>query len=289
MALMMMVLRLVLALSTLISITGASDVVRSVGDSLQLDIQRPVPNFDSYWEEFIWEFNRTNTVVKYYNEFNKTKHYAGYKGRVEFNGGTYSLTLKNLQRTDSGLYEARAFGLQFTVLAVYRLSVLDPVEAPVLTQLNNDTCNITLTCKGHDLFINSSCYNDTCEEKEVTSPGGVTLSLSVRGSSIICNHSNPVSWKEDVLEMGELKRSCTDGDSTSCVNELVKLFYPCAHHPLVFSPDSNRTPRGQHLYNPNTASASVSTLETLSVEEREGGLSGTSSFTVNEHQHKAYV
>ncbi|KAI4900366.1 hypothetical protein NFI96_031824 [Prochilodus magdalenae] len=188
--------------------TGSSDVVRSVGGSVQLDIRDTVPEFD----ELIWEFNKTTAVVKYYNEFKKGKQFPGYEDRVEFNEGTYTLTLKNLQKTDSGLYEVRTSGAQVTAVAEYSLSVLDPVEAPVLTlQVNRDTCNITLTCIGHDLSINSSCYNGTCKEKNKTSPGGVTLSLSVRGSSIICNHSNPVSWKEDVLEMGKLKRPCTDG------------------------------------------------------------------------------
>ncbi|XP_036412770.1 SLAM family member 9-like, partial [Colossoma macropomum] len=134
------------------------------------------------------------------------------KGRVEFNEETYSLTLKNLQKTDSGLYEEQASADNVTVVAEYRLSVLDPVEAPVLThQLSRDTCNITLTCRGHDLSISSSCYKETCEEKEVTSPGGVALSLSVSGSTIICNHSNPASWKTDALELKELERLCDDG------------------------------------------------------------------------------
>ncbi|KAL7851023.1 hypothetical protein AOLI_G00213790 [Acnodon oligacanthus] len=137
-------------------------------------------------------------------------------GRVEFNVETYSLTLKNLQKTDSGLYEAKASGNKVRVVAEYRLSVLDPVEAPVLThQLSRDTCNINLTCSSHDLSINSSCEQETCEEKEVTSPGGVTLSLSVNGSTIICNHSNPVSWKKDVLVMRELKRLCAEEGSVS--------------------------------------------------------------------------
>ncbi|KAL7851015.1 hypothetical protein AOLI_G00213710 [Acnodon oligacanthus] len=88
------------------------------------------------------------------------------------------------------------------------------VEAPVLAsasrQLSNNTCNITLTCRGHGLSLNSSCYNETCEEMEMTSPTSITLSLSVNGSSIICNNSNPVSWKEAVLEMEELKQLCAD-------------------------------------------------------------------------------
>ncbi|KAL7842118.1 hypothetical protein SRHO_G00238070 [Serrasalmus rhombeus] len=204
---MVMSLQLIFILSTLISVTESSHVFRLIGSSVQLDTQRPLPAFD----ELIWVFNRTNNVLKYYPEFKTTKHYPGYEGRVEFNEETYSLTLKNLQKTDSGLYEAEASGYVVRVAAEYRLSILDPVEAPVLThQLSRHTCNITLTCRGHDLSINSSCYEETCEEKEVTSPRGVTLSLSVNGSTINCNHSNPVSWKTDVLEMRELKRFYAD-------------------------------------------------------------------------------
>ncbi|KAI4877591.1 hypothetical protein NFI96_020647, partial [Prochilodus magdalenae] len=203
---MAVLLQLILALSTLLSVTGSSDVVRLVGDSVQLDIQRPVPEF----EELFWRFNKTNVVIKYYKDTNKTRQYPAYKGRVEFNEGTYSLTLKNLQKTDSGPYQATATREEDTVVAVYSLSVLDPVQAPVLTHLPfRDTCN--LTCRGHDLSINSSCHNETCEEMEVTSPGGISLSLSVKGSSIICNQSNPVSWKEAVLKMEELKRLCAGG------------------------------------------------------------------------------
>ncbi|XP_036411602.1 SLAM family member 9-like [Colossoma macropomum] len=204
---MALLLQLIFVPSTLISITESSDVFRLVGDSVQLDIQDPVPEFDG----LSWVFNRSENVLKHYSEVKKTKQYPGYEGRVEFNEETYSLTLKNLQKTDSGLYEAKAVGAQNRVVAEYRVSVLDPVEAPVLThQLSRDTCNITLTCRGHDLSISSSCYKETCEEEEVTSPGGVTLSLSVSGSTIICNHSNPVSWKTDVLEMRKLKRLCAD-------------------------------------------------------------------------------
>ncbi|KAI4897821.1 hypothetical protein NFI96_018837, partial [Prochilodus magdalenae] len=197
-----------LVLSVWFSVAGSSDVFGLVGSYVKLDIQPPVSEF----RRLSWMFNSTDFVLEFNKRDNKVDLFPHYEDRVEFSNRTYSLTLKNLQKTDSGLYEARASNLKDTVVAVYRLSVLDPVEAPVLTyQVIGDTCNITLTCRGHDLSISSSCYNETCEEKNETSPGGVTLSLSVRGSSIICNQSNPVSWKNKTLEMGELKRHCADG------------------------------------------------------------------------------
>ncbi|XP_036412771.1 SLAM family member 9-like [Colossoma macropomum] len=174
------------------------------------ELQPKIPEFPSS------HLPRAYNVLKYNKKYKDSTLYSHYKSRVEFNEETYSLTLKNLQKNDSGLYEAKASGNKVRVVAEYRLSVLDPVEAPVLThQLSRDTCNITLTCRGHNLSINSSCYKETCEEKEVTSPGGVPLSLSVSGSTIICNHSNPVSWKTNVLEMRELKRLCADEGSVS--------------------------------------------------------------------------
>uniref|UniRef100_W5KR25 Immunoglobulin domain-containing protein n=1 Tax=Astyanax mexicanus TaxID=7994 RepID=W5KR25_ASTMX len=172
---------------------GSSDVIRVVGDSVQLEINGSVSEFD----DFTWIFSGTVNVLKYSKRYKDVTHSPSYKDRVEFNEETCSLTLKNLQKNDSGLYKIEASNaLQTTTLYTYRLSVLDPVEPPVLTVYNStDPCNITLTCRGHDLSINSTCYNETCEEKEVTSSGGVILSLSVRDGVIICNYSNPASWK----------------------------------------------------------------------------------------------
>ncbi|XP_036418394.1 SLAM family member 9-like [Colossoma macropomum] len=205
-------IQFIFVLSTLISITEPSNVFGLVNSSVKLDIQHPVTKKD----DLFWVFNETKNVLKYNKKYNDITPSTFYEGRVEFNKETYSLTLKNLQKTDSGLYKAKASGDVDRVVAEYRLSVLDPVEAPDLThQLSRDTCNITLTCRGHDLSINSSCYKETCEKKEVTSPENITLSLSVSGSTIICNHSNPASWKTDVLEMRELKRHCADEGSVS--------------------------------------------------------------------------
>ncbi|KAG9259392.1 SLAM family member 7-like [Astyanax mexicanus] len=196
-------LQLIFTLSTLISITGSSDVFRAVGGSVQLEIQNPGAEF----KILSWIFNGSKNVLDYVKKNNDVDPSSDYKERVEFNDKTYSLTLNKLQKTDSGLYSARASGV--TVLAEYRLSVIDAVEPPVLTLYNTtDPCNSTLTCRGHDLSFNSSCYNETCEEKEVTSPEGVALSLYVRDSVIICNHSNPVSWKS--AEIKSFRHFCAD-------------------------------------------------------------------------------
>ncbi|KAG9259391.1 hypothetical protein AMEX_G28097 [Astyanax mexicanus] len=185
---------------------GSSDVSKPVGDSVQLDVQIKEQTFSV----LLWKHNYENIIIRYYADDKTFKKYGPYKDRVEFNEETYSLTLKNLQKNDSGLYEAIIPGQKETTVAQYDLSVLNIVEAPVLTYLvTSNTCNSTLTCRGHDLSVSSTCYKGSCEEKEERS-GGVALSLSIKGHSFICNHSNPFSWKQDELEMEIFRPLCAD-------------------------------------------------------------------------------
>ncbi|XP_066513119.1 SLAM family member 9-like [Hoplias malabaricus] len=195
-----------------LSVLVSSDMSVLIGKSVQLQIQPPVPEFRTFY----WDFNGTKNILEYSKIFKQIILSTRYKGRVEFNNETYSLTLKNLQKTDSGLYEAKTVGDNKNIVATYTLSVLDPVEAPVLIyQLNKETFNITVSCRNHHLSINSSCDKETCEERKKTAVGGFALSLFVSNCVIICNHSNPVSWKMDVLEMEKLKLDCFNEDSVS--------------------------------------------------------------------------
>ncbi|XP_072525018.1 CD48 antigen-like isoform X1 [Salminus brasiliensis] len=177
-------LLLMFSVSAFFSFTGSSNVFVQVGKSFQMDIQDKVLAFD----DLSWIHNNRN-VIKYYPETKYIRENSHYKQRVEFNKETYSLTLKNLQKSDGGKYVAKASGGEDTIVAEYTLSVLDPVEAPVLTQHSSGTCNITLTC-GYD-------------------------GLSIHSSSIICNHSNPFSWKRAVMQMETFGQLCPSEDAAS--------------------------------------------------------------------------
>ncbi|KAK2868482.1 hypothetical protein Q7C36_000353 [Tachysurus vachellii] len=90
--------------------------------------------------------------------------------------------------------------------------ISDPVEKPVLTASlqSNDTCNVTLTCEAQNLSVTSHCYNDNCDMMEKKTSGHTLLSLSlyVSNNFIICNHSNPVSWKNTTIEIKHVKHLC---------------------------------------------------------------------------------
>nr|XP_055059789.1 uncharacterized protein LOC129443308 [Misgurnus anguillicaudatus] len=167
------------------------------GASVQLNIQRD--KLPDEFEEIIWQNEKSETIVKYYNEFKRVKDYDDYKDRVDFNTESFSLTLKNMKKTDSGVYTAMARGESDTLIAEHRVSVIYAVEAPVLTVNSNlsstGLCNFT--CKTDNITINTVINNSSSCSEEVTSSEIYHLSLRCINDFIICNHSNPVSWKND--------------------------------------------------------------------------------------------
>ncbi|KTG35247.1 hypothetical protein cypCar_00025981 [Cyprinus carpio] len=174
------------------------------GDSVQLDIQtQELPEFD----DLSWRNNKSENMVKYFHKTKEVRLHSSYKDRVDFNNKTLSLTLKNMQKTDSGLYTARTSGESDNNIVTYRVSVIDAVEAPVLTVNSNwsssDSCTVNFTCRAHELMIDSSYQNNRCFPEKETSQIN-TLILDCSEESIICNHSNPVSWKKDRINITQL-------------------------------------------------------------------------------------
>uniref|UniRef100_A0A8C2IFD7 Si:ch211-209f23.6 n=1 Tax=Cyprinus carpio TaxID=7962 RepID=A0A8C2IFD7_CYPCA len=174
------------------------------GASVQLNIQtQQLPEFDLLY----WSNDKSESIVKYTSETKRVRLHSSYKDRVDFNNKTFSLTLKNMQKTDSGLYTARTSGESENNIVTYRVSVIDAVEAPVLTVNSNwfssDSCTVNFTCRAPELMINSSYQNNRCSPQEVTSQIN-TLILDCSEESIICNHSNPVSWKQARINITQL-------------------------------------------------------------------------------------
>ncbi|XP_022624974.1 uncharacterized protein LOC111239380 [Seriola dumerili] len=115
----------------------------------------------------------------------------------------------NLQEADSGVYTARAIGAQGDkILAGYSVTVQDPVSPVALTvdsvSSSSDSCSLTVTCSTQDSHhINSTftCDTNTCSqeggERSKVTTSGASLHVQLLNDSIICNHSNQVSWEKD--------------------------------------------------------------------------------------------
>ncbi|XP_045907267.1 uncharacterized protein LOC123972083 isoform X1 [Micropterus dolomieu] len=156
-----------------------------------------------------WRFNQKDVLVTFFPDKEPTVS-NNYTGRIETDVKKYSLKLKNLQEADNGVYTARVTGSEEErILAEYNVTVqgpVSPVELSVDSSVSSssDSCNLTVTCRTQDSHISSTftCDTQTCspeggERSEVTT-SAASLHVYLLNDSIICNHSNQVSWTEDI-------------------------------------------------------------------------------------------
>uniref|UniRef100_A0A7N8YNQ2 Immunoglobulin V-set domain-containing protein n=1 Tax=Mastacembelus armatus TaxID=205130 RepID=A0A7N8YNQ2_9TELE len=150
----------------------------------------------------LWRFNTSSVIVRFFPGKEPSVSEV-YTGRVEFPQKKYSVTLKNLQESDSGVYTAQLIGSAETQTVAEHKLTLDSVSS------SSDSCNLTVTCSTQDSDITSrvTCDTTTChqeggESSKVTT-SGASLRLYLVNSTINCNHSNQVSWTKDTKETGQ--------------------------------------------------------------------------------------
>ncbi|XP_029561666.1 uncharacterized protein LOC115157500 [Salmo trutta] len=195
------------------------------GQDVRLDVQTNVTL--QYVDVLYWKFNRSDNVVNHPPKLT----FERYQGRVEFSEGNFSLLLKNLQEGDSGPYTAVVSGEKDSNVAAYLIKVQGRVEPPVLAvdsvSTINATCNVT--CRGQNTSVTFSCNSSTCSQVGGESRGAETstvplLSVYVAGASIICNHSNQVSWANDTKE---IERMCVPNSGKSDQEDLKLIVTVC--------------------------------------------------------------
>uniref|UniRef100_A0A8C2KTT8 Immunoglobulin domain-containing protein n=1 Tax=Cyprinus carpio TaxID=7962 RepID=A0A8C2KTT8_CYPCA len=191
-------------ISNTASVYKAENVITvQTGSSVQLEVQTDkLPHFNT----LVWMNDNSENIVMFIKETVETE--ISNKYSVDFNQSTFSLTLKNIQKTDSGLYTAKIFGLKFEDAAKYRVSVIDPVDYPVLnwnvTMIAVNSCIVNISCSGHDRTISGRYHSNNCSQEEVALFGMQNLTLNCKEDIVICNYSNPVSWKNDTIQITQL-------------------------------------------------------------------------------------
>uniref|UniRef100_A0A8C6SJN8 Immunoglobulin subtype domain-containing protein n=1 Tax=Neogobius melanostomus TaxID=47308 RepID=A0A8C6SJN8_9GOBI len=169
---------------------------------------------------FYWKFNKRSILLLIGQKITKT---TNYKDRVDFFPQNLSLILKNVQLSDSGIYTAEVFREDDITLSTYDVRVEAPVS-PVLLSVDSvfnspESCNFTVSCTTElspSISRSFTCDRRTCEEASpAPSDPAPSLHLYLSDVSIICNHSNHVSWRKDTKEKQQV---CPFG------NELILMF-----------------------------------------------------------------
>ncbi|KAK2822777.1 hypothetical protein Q5P01_022842 [Channa striata] len=190
--------------------TAVSPVFVQRGKDVLLDVNQTKPLTETI--EFQWRFVKDKIIKFTYDE--KVIIFETYKGRVEFFKQNYSLLLKNLQQTDSGVYAAILSGETDVTVTEHTVIVEDPVSPVKLTatSYSSDPCNLTVTCSTVDSHITKT-YR--CDKLTCSYQGGAnddSINVTVQEGVIICNHSNHVSWQNDTMD---IKTYCPEKESSS--------------------------------------------------------------------------
>ncbi|XP_061587864.1 SLAM family member 6-like [Cololabis saira] len=160
-----------------------------------------------------WKFNKT-ILVRFLCSSGSQSKPSVEDPRIEFFTRNYTMKIKNLRESDSGIYTARKIGREEKMLAEYKVTVQDavsPAELTVGSVLNSSTsCNLTVTCSTGPSKISSTvrCDTETCSqeggEQPLITKHGDSLLVYLSNKSIICNHSNHVSWLNDTRHIQHL-------------------------------------------------------------------------------------
>ncbi|KAK2896011.1 hypothetical protein Q8A73_015499 [Channa argus] len=197
--------------------TAVTPVFVQKGHDVLLEVRKDVPKKLIF---ILWKFSEDVLVT--FTPKSEPIVSKRYTGRVEFSVENYSVKLKNLQETDSGLYVARVTtSNKEQTLAEYNVTVQDPVSPVVLTvdsvSRSTNLCNLTVTCRTQDSHISSTftCDTQTCSQEEgersKVTASGASLQVYLVNDSIICNHSNQVSWTKN-QEQTKIRVSCPRHD-----------------------------------------------------------------------------
>jgi len=152
-----------------------------------------------------------------------------YLKRIQVKSQIESRSTSSEQKSTRIIVLATKFSLKSHLTHIFKLNFLkyvsDPVESPVLnwnaTMISVNSCIVNVSCNGYVLTLSTSYHSNNCSQAQVTSSEMLTLTLHCIENIVVCNYSNPVSWKNDTIEINQL---CTPHElNSSRLNNLHHL------------------------------------------------------------------
>uniref|UniRef100_A0A3Q2U1C3 Immunoglobulin V-set domain-containing protein n=1 Tax=Fundulus heteroclitus TaxID=8078 RepID=A0A3Q2U1C3_FUNHE len=182
--------------------TSVNHVFVQTGNDLILNLtEAEIPQNSTFW---VWQFNGNSLIT--FSPHSPPTVPETYTGRIEVLEKTYNVNLKSLQKSDSGIYTAKTVVPREQKLSEYNVTVQDPVSPVDLTvNLTSSTSSsiFTVICRAGNSSISSTlrCENRTCGESRGITTSGSSLHIYQLNESVICNHSNQVSWTESIKKI----------------------------------------------------------------------------------------
>ncbi|XP_032421953.1 uncharacterized protein LOC116721992 isoform X1 [Xiphophorus hellerii] len=195
--------------------SAVTDVFVKTGDDLLLNLtEAEIPPNSRIW---LWQF-KDDILVEFLlgSQPNVVNNRFG---KVEVLEKSYSVKLKDLHKSHSGIYTAKVVSPKEQILAQYNVTVQDPVSPVDLrftcASSSSSFDNLTATCRTDDssISITLRCENQTCNqeggERRSVTKSGSSLHVYQLKESIVCSHSNQVSRNESIKE---IENHCTNNE-----------------------------------------------------------------------------
>ncbi|XP_043989640.1 uncharacterized protein LOC122840913 [Gambusia affinis] len=183
--------------------SAVTDVFVKTGDDLILNLTAEIPS-----DAIIWSWKFTNEAIVTFINGSKSTVQKSHIGRVDVLDEKSNVKLKNLQKSDSGIYTATVVVPTAKTLTQYNVTVQDPVSPADLTFtcafISSSSYNLTETCRADDSSISTTlrCENEICNqeggERRSVTKSSSSLHIYKLKESIVCNHSNQVSKIESI-------------------------------------------------------------------------------------------
>uniref|UniRef100_A0A672JSD0 Immunoglobulin V-set domain-containing protein n=1 Tax=Salarias fasciatus TaxID=181472 RepID=A0A672JSD0_SALFA len=195
------------------------------------DVLLEVDNVTENFFVFVWKFDEESSSLVTFGRDGTSEISPAYTGRIDIpDNKKYSVILKNLQETDSGVYTGRLTTFKGDFPLVQHNIIVQDVVSPVQLEVNSvssssHSCNVTLTCSTADSHISSTfrCIDQKCDQdggnqSKITNSSS-TLEVYLWNVTVICKHRNQVSSTEDRTDIQHVCPQLTgrsERDSTKC-------------------------------------------------------------------------
>ncbi|XP_032421965.1 uncharacterized protein LOC116721992 isoform X10 [Xiphophorus hellerii] len=179
--------------------SAVTDVFVKTGDDLILNLtEAEIPSNSRIW---LWQF-KDDILVEFLlgSQPNVVNNRSG---KVEVIEKSYSVKLKDLHKSHSGIYIAKLVSPKEQILTQYNVTVQDPVSPVDLNftcSSSSSSYNLTATCRTDNISITLRCDYLFCNKEEaernLVTKSGSSLHIYKLKESVVCNHSNQVSKVE---------------------------------------------------------------------------------------------
>ncbi|XP_029970099.1 uncharacterized protein LOC115404883 isoform X7 [Salarias fasciatus] len=186
------------------------------------DVLLEVDNVTENFFVFVWKFDEESSSLVTFGRDGTSEISPAYTGRIDIpDNKKYSVILKNLQETDSGVYTGRLTTFKGDFPLVQHNIIVQDVVSPVQLEVNSvssssHSCNVTLTCSTADSHISSTfrCIDQKCDQdggnqSKITNSSS-TLEVYLWNVTVICKHRNQVSSTEDRTDIQHVCPQLTD-------------------------------------------------------------------------------